>query len=547
MKINKQYEKNESGVALIAVTCFTAIAAILAIGLMSESSSQLKVAKINMNREQAFYVAEGGAERAVAYLRNGGAVPTNLTGSIGNGTYSVYLLATPDTTGSGGTHAVSGLININPNNSPQNEFLLMTADGQSYDRDALQNGSLQDYSGNATMVRVKSKGNANQTITVDGAAYVLDRNTAYNFVGDAFPIALTNDSRGTNGAAMGQWWISINGSGISLGDDPEQGSGAINFYSIYSIGTVEGSKRMIFLDGIHQESWAKYALWYNSGPGAIWIKSGETFDGPVHANTYIYLQGDPVFNAAVSSTRGTWGTGSDTSSVSFNQGYQLNADTQSMASVNFNSMLAKASVVVTGLTSITFSGTNMVIANARSGWTANAMAIPPNGLVYVRDAASGSSKYDVYLGGTLDGRLSIVTERDIYITNHLTYAVHPTNNSDDALGLIAQRDVIVAANAPDDLDVFAHIMATGASTAADDDGSFMVENYNSRDPSGLLNVYGGIVQYYRGAVGTFNSTTLQTASGYAKNYTFDARFETMPPPEYPTMTNEYTWTGWREK
>jgi len=457
-------------------------------------------------------------------------------------------LATPDTTGSGGTHTVSGQININPNNSPQNEFLLMTTDGQSYDRDALKNSSLQDYSGNASLVRVKPKGNSDQTITIDGTTYTLNKNTAYNFVGDSFPIVLTNDSRSTNGLAMGKWLININGAGITFGDDPDQSSGSISFYSIYSIGTVEGSKRTVFLDGVHQESWAKFAMWYNSGPGAIWFKSGEVLNGPVHANTFIYLQGNPIFNAIISSTASDWGTGSSTSAVTFNQGYLLNAASQSIASVNFNSLLSQANLVVTGNTSITLAGTNMVISNSRMGWTTNRMVIPSNCLVYAVDASTGSKKPGtVDVGGMLDGRLTIVAATDVQITNHLTYAVHPTNNSDDALGLIAQRDVVVMLNAPDDLNIFAHIMAVGSSTSDSDDGSFKVEDYDDRDPSGLLNVYGGIVQFYRGAVGTFNSWTLQTASGFAKNYTFDTRFETKPPPEYPTLTNEYTWTGWREK
>lgn len=538
--------RNESGVVLVAVVCFVAIAAVLAAGLMTESSTQMKLAGRNVNREKAFYVAEGGAERAVAYIRNGGVVPTNLTGNIGNGTYSAYLLATPDTAGTGGTHTVSGQININPNSSPQHEFLLMTAEGQAYDRDDLQNASLQDYSGNAYLVRVKPKGASDQTIIVDGAAYTLDRNLAYNFSAPSFPVVLTNDNRDTNGLAMGQWWININGSGISFGDDPDPEGGQITYYSIYSIGTIEGAKRTVLLDGVHQESWAKYALWYNSGPGAIWITSGEVFNGPVHANTWLYLTGNPIFNALVSTTKSGWGSGP--ASAQFNgtpsPGYQFNAPAQSIASVNFSNFLPKAELIVTGLTSITLSGTNMLISNSRQGWTTNTVTIPSNCLVYARTTTTGSDKQGtVNVGGQLDGRLTIVADYDIQITNHITYAVHPTNSSDDALGLVAGRNVIVATEAPNNLNIFAHIMAVGSATTSGSDGSFTVENYSTRAFSGNLNVYGGIVQYYRGAVGTVGSP----GKGFLKNYTFDTRFETMPPPEYPAVTNEYVWSGWRER
>ena len=47
----------------------------------------------------------------LAYLRKGGAAPTNLTGAIGGGSYETYVMATPDTTGDGNTHAVAGTIN----------------------------------------------------------------------------------------------------------------------------------------------------------------------------------------------------------------------------------------------------------------------------------------------------------------------------------------------------------------------------------------------------------------------------------------------------
>jgi hypothetical protein len=541
--------QNNTGVVLIGVLCLTVIAAVLVVGLMSESSSHLKLAQRNVYLEQAFYVAEGGVERAAAYIRNGGTVPTNLTGTIGNGRYSTYILSTPDTTGSGNTHTVSGQININPNNSPKHEFLLMTTDGQAFDREALQNSSLPDYSGNAYLIHVKPKGNSDQTITVDGSLYTLDKNMAYTFTGPSIPVVLYNDNRDTNGLAMGQWWININGSGISFGDDAEPDSSSLLYYSVYSMGMVEKAQRTILIDGLHQQSWAKYALWYNSGPGQIWIKSGEVFNGPVHANTYIYLQGDPVFNALISSTMSSWGSGSDTSSVSFNQGYLFNAPSQSMASVNFNDLLGKSDLVVSGQTFITLSGSNILLSNSRQGWTNNPQSVISNHVLYVRNAASGSSTQGtINVGGVLDGRLTLVADYDIQVTNHITYTVHPTNSSDDALGLIARRDLIIMTNAPSDLSLFAHIMAVGSATpTVNNDGSFRVANYDTRAVSGFLNVYGGIVQFYRGAVGTFDPWSGQMVSGFAKNYTFDTRFENNPPPQYPTLTNEYIWTGWRDK
>jgi hypothetical protein len=150
------------------------------------------------------------------------------------------------------------------------------------------------------------------------------------------------------------------------------------------------------------------------------------------------------------------------------------------------------------------------------------------------------------VGGTLDGRLTIVTDSDIWITNHIVYAntnidLNSTNLSDDALGLVAKHDVVIANNTPNNINLFAHIMAVGSSTPGNhEDGSFKVNNID-RSYAGHINLYGGIVQFYRGAVGRI------TPTGYRKNYTFDQRLETKPPPHYPCITNEYLWTGWREK
>ena len=60
--------------------------------------------------------------------------------------------------------------------------------------------------------------------------------------------------------------------------------------------------------------------------------------------------------------------------------------------------------------------------------------------------------------------------------------------------------------------------------------SFMVNNYNQGSPLGALTVYGAIDQDWRGPVGTVSNGTI--ASGYSKNYQYDARFKYLAPPYY---------------
>ena len=155
---------DNSGVVLVAVVCLTAVTAILALGLLSESGSQLRLANRQMNMEQAFYAAEGGAERAVSYItRVGVTVTTNITGSIGNGTYMTFIVP------GGGSHTLSGSLGINPNNSPDNEFVLIKPDGTTITRDDLAGDTTEYdsapcvyYDGPAILVHVKPKGNGSR-------------------------------------------------------------------------------------------------------------------------------------------------------------------------------------------------------------------------------------------------------------------------------------------------------------------------------------------------------------------------------------------------
>lgn len=405
MKIN-----NNSGVILVAVVCFTAIVAILAAGLISESSSQLKLADRQARMEQAFYVAEGGTERAVSCIRrSGGNPPGVITGSIGDGTYNASIVS------------------------------------------------------------------------------------------------------------------------VTFGDQ--------TWYTISSTGEVSGVKENVTMSGVRQDTWARFALWYGWGAGPIYFLANEVMTGPIHANTLIYLQDNPIFGERLTCTPTNWGQWS--ASAVFSNGFQLGAATQTLGSINFPSLLSNATLVLTGGANITLSGgTNILITNPQRGWVnSNYSLVSTDNLIYVQ--TFGTNIGLVNVGGTnLDGRLTIVADRHIQITNHIGYAVHPTNNSDDALGLVAQSNVVVMLNAPNNLNIYAHIIS--CSTITNFNGGFYVSNYNTRTASGNLTVYGGIVENNRGAVG-------QGWNGFqAKKYTYDQRFETAPPPMYPMVTNAYTWSNWKE-
>jgi len=181
----------------------------------------------------------------------------------------------------------------------------------------------------------------------------------------------------------------------------------------------------------------------------------------------------------------------------------------------------------------------MYVTNARRSWSDEAVPVPADGLVYVRTVTTGAEStrpgdLAVRAPDGLAGRLTLVAERDILVDNHVRYANNPTNDptSTDALGLTAGRHTRVTTAAPDNVDIYAHIICRT--------GGFGVDEYNyySHGQRGALNVYGGIVNQIRNPVGTTAGT------GYLKNYVFDQRFTLDPPPYYPTLADQFQWREW---
>jgi len=138
--------------------------------------------------------------------------------------------------------------------------------------------------------------------------------------------------------------------------------------------------------------------------------------------------------------------------------------------------------------------------------------------------------------------------KNITITNDIAYASAPdpsqpvtadVNQRPGTLGLIG-RNVTIDTGTTRNLDIDAIILAGSESTS---DGSFGVEDYNTKNPTGTINLMGGVIQKARGAVGTISGGVLQT--GYAKDYWYDPRLADYPPPHFPT-TGLYDILSWRK-
>lgn len=544
---------SQAGIALVTVLGLTFVLAAILAGLCLTTGSHALSTRRQENTERAFFIAEAGVERAAQHIANGGTVPVALSGTLDEGTY--VCTAISGSTITDAWHSISGQISINPNNNPNHEFSITLPDGSLITRDMLVT-NYPGYIGNATLVHVNPKGGGNQNeLYFDGAPYPLQNNNSYDIISDVMSVSLYNDLMNSNGMAMGKWWISIAAAEATLSENGVgNGSGNIGQarvqYSILAVGTVRGEAQTILRETIQQKTWAEYALWMSRNNGIYFI-SGEKFYGPVHSNERLNFNGSPEFFDTLTSSASTF-SGS-TNACIFHLDLTLNTASQSMQSISFSNLKNKASLVLTGTTAIAFSNGFLLTRNDRRNWTNEAVGCDSNRLIYIETATTGTSSSrpgDLYLGGQFDGRITLVCERDVYLTNHITYAADSKTNlsSDDAIGIIASRDISVTTSAPSNLTIYAHMMATGRyDTNSATDGSFGVINYNSGSPRGRLTVHGGIVQDDRGAVGTFDPYTGLTTHGFYKDYTYDTRFKTDPPPDYPPLSDELQFGVWRQR
>lgn len=156
---------------------------------------------------------------------------------------------------------------------------------------------------------------------------------------------------------------------------------------------------------------------------------------------------------------------------------------------------------------------------------------------------------NIEVSGDVQGRVTLANSGNCYITDDIQYV----DDNACVLGIMSNNNVIVRTdkNTKQDIYIDAIIMALK--------GSFTVENYSSGINRGYLHLFGGLVQYKRGAVGTSSTSKTPiygtdsygrkiiigyetegtgTATGYTKDYVYDKKLEIMPPLNFPN-TGKY--------
>jgi len=358
--------------------------------------------------------------------------------------------------------------------------------------------------------------------------------------------------------------------------------GWLREFEVISTGTVNRSSRTLrTVERIGAFSKYVYFTDEERPPGMnspIWFATRDTLTGPVHTNDQIHIMGDPSFLEEVASA---WGGPDDTNpshfpsfmyyngsspnhvetpapnnapydNPTFYSGYNLGVGRVELpvSLVDLQVLGQDAGLYTNRTTQIEFArdigGATMhgyVSYRTRQGhgwgsWTDVDISTMSAPVFYVDGK--------VYISGTLDGQMTIATSDDMVVVNDIVYRDAtdgiPNVGCDDMLGLIAAGDVIIDDNSANRNNVIidASIMAIG--------GSFMVENYNRGSPRGTLRVSGGIIQRYRGAVGTGSighDGRVYIRTGFRKDYIYDERFRDSAPP-YFLSTGEYIRVSWSE-
>jgi hypothetical protein len=337
---------------------------------------------------------------------------------------------------------------------------------------------------------------------------------------------------------------------VAITDLGEVGGSGIRRYRVVSTGSF-GNFNRILTNYLQVDNYARY-LWFTDrevfGGSNVWFWTQDHLNGPTHTNGHFNIFGNPVFEQEARSVDDyirfynngnninlSQSTNPPYDIPDFQDGITFGAEQTTMPSqaLSLRSAASSGGLWLRGNSTVVLNNNGtMNVTNSIRGWVNYNMPLPANGALFVNDG-------NLIVSGTLNGRMTVGSSRDIIIPSNIVYADDPRTNpdSDDVLGVISEGDVVMDDSGPTNLEIDACIMALST--------SFMLENWWVGPPKGTLSVYGGIIQDERGPVGTFNGQTGQKLSGYSKNYSYDPRLLGTPPPFMPT-TGDYVTLSWQE-
>ncbi len=357
-------------------------------------------------------------------------------------------------------------------------------------------------------------------------------------------------------------------------DPPETGSTVVTIRSTGWVNDYPDITKTIEVR--HGEpSLAKYSFLTNSD---IWLGEDESISGQMHSNGGVRMDGsnDSLVTSALETYTctsahgcsnetkdGVWGSGPNSDLWSYPVPVvDFNTITLDLAEIKtaaqtgghyyagqnygyhiiFNSDGTYSIYTVTSL----MPSINRLDDDDLSGFELQAEEINTETLVGTYDVPASSPIFiedELWIDGTLNGKITVAAARfpesaatyaSIYINDNLQYIARDDTN---ALGLVAQKNILVPKHAPDDLTIDAILLAQK--------GRVMRLLYSPYNVQNSIQVYGGIITNKIWTWTWVNGSQI-TVDGYDNTSSiFHTNLLYEPPPYFPT-SGEYDFISWEQ-
>ena len=298
----------------------------------------------------------------------------------------------------------------------------------------------------------------------------------------------------------------------------------------------------------------KYRAQRDNNCDEIQFAGFDEIKGPFHTNDDILYCGSPVFGRSSADSiefsgpapgyASAGGSCSGTPNFKGPRRAGVKALTMPPTNTSLQALATANGRLYTGTTTIRFNGSpanNMTVRNPNiSGGAAQTVALPPNGVIYVRSGTGGcgtppppqsatysepSSCGNVNISGTYTSSMTVAAANDIVVRPYSGSNGDVIGSGNAVLGLIATNFVRVyhpVNNCNDSTGTMNTVRIDAAILSLKH--SFTVDNHACGNQLGDLTVNGAIAQKYRGVVGTTGGT------GYSKDYNYDDRLRFRSPP-----------------
>lgn len=330
--------------------------------------------------------------------------------------------------------------------------------------------------------------------------------------------------------------------------DMSAGLGGLPEFTVLATGSDDGAVRQVRAV-MTPETFSHYQWFVDSQAPDTWFVTGDYFEGPVHMNGHLRVDGDPWFGARVTAA-GSY-IEAPNSNPTFTAGYQINVAPIPLPDYSQINQTLRAAAIDHGLYAAQLGGNSSryeVVLGRNGNLGTLSYRSYRNGYSNWTDVSisdlDGAAWFEspLWIEGTIDGDLTIGCAEEIWITNDVLFADStpgegPDPGCDDILGLVALEDIYVKNTVPNATDCEIHGILMSL------DRRFQVEDWNNPPARGTLTTWGGVIADQAWRVGTYVQGVAR--SGYDREWHYDPRMLRMFPPFFP-LTGSMMVISWEE-